>query len=131
MVRGVVAGGCLLAPTMLMGASLPAGAGVVEATPRGVSWLGLFYGGNIAGAVLGCLLAGFYLLRVYHMETATYVAAPINAAVAVLGFLLARTTGYVPAAAPKGEGVVGGSRAVYVALALSGACALAAEVVWT
>jgi spermidine synthase len=26
-----------------------------------VSWLGYFYGGNIAGAVLGSLLAGFYL----------------------------------------------------------------------
>src|SRR3954469_14468286 len=54
MVRGVVAGVCLLAPTMLMGATLPAAARFVEATPRGISWLGFFYGGNIAGAVLGC-----------------------------------------------------------------------------
>ena len=42
---------------------------------RGVSWLGFFYAGNIAGATLGCLLAGFYLLRVFNMATATYVAA--------------------------------------------------------
>ena len=34
----------------------------------GVSWLGLFYGGNIAGAVFGCLFAGFYLLRVHDMR---------------------------------------------------------------
>ena len=33
---------------------------------RALSWLGFFYGGNIAGAVLGSLLAGFYLLRVYR-----------------------------------------------------------------
>ena len=42
-----------------------------KATPTGVSWLGFFYGSNIVGAVVGCLLAGFYLLRVYDMATAT------------------------------------------------------------
>ena len=39
-----------------------------------MSWLGFFYGGNIAGAVIGSLLAGFYLLRVHDMAIATYVA---------------------------------------------------------
>ena len=34
-------------------ATLPAAARWVEATPKGVSWLGFFYGGNIAGAVVG------------------------------------------------------------------------------
>ena len=48
--------------------------------------VGFFYGGNIAGAVVGCLLAGFYLLRLYDMATATYVAASINLAVAVVAF---------------------------------------------
>ena len=48
-----------------MGATLPAIARWVETTPTGVSWLGFFYGSNIAGAVFGCLLAGFYLLRVH------------------------------------------------------------------
>ena len=61
--RAVVAGICLLPPTILMGATLPAVARWVEATPSGVSWLGYFYGGNLAGAVVGSLLAGFYLLR--------------------------------------------------------------------
>src|SRR6185503_1735413 len=42
---------CLLPPTILMGATLPAVARWVEATPRGASWLGFFYGGNVAGAV--------------------------------------------------------------------------------
>ena len=62
--RAVVAAICLLPPTFLMGASLPAIARWVESTPQGVSWLGFLYGGNIAGAVFGCLFAGFYLLRV-------------------------------------------------------------------
>ena len=64
LLRGAVAGLCLLPPTMLMGATLPAIARWVESGPEGVSWLGYFYSGNIAGAVLGCLFAGFYLLRV-------------------------------------------------------------------
>ena len=55
-----------------MGATLPVVARWVEATPTGVSWLGYFYGGNLAGAVAGSLLAGFYLLRLYDMPTATY-----------------------------------------------------------
>ena len=53
--RGAVAAVCLLPPTFLMGASLPAIARWVETTPRGVSWLGLLYSANVAGAVIGCL----------------------------------------------------------------------------
>src|SRR5258706_11014955 len=41
--RGVVAAVCLLPPTFLMGASLPAMARWVETTPQGISWLGLLY----------------------------------------------------------------------------------------
>src|SRR5437899_3065374 len=36
-VRGLIAAVCLLPPTMLMGATLPAAARFVEATPRGIS----------------------------------------------------------------------------------------------
>jgi hypothetical protein len=72
--RGIVASICLLPPTLMMGATLPAMARWVETTPRGVSWLGFFYGGNIAGAVIGSLLAGL-LLRVCDMNITTYVAA--------------------------------------------------------
>jgi spermidine synthase len=48
----------------------------VETTPRGVSWLGYFYGGNLAGAVVGSLLAGYYLLRVYDMPTTAPARLP-------------------------------------------------------
>src|SRR5262245_7555396 len=50
LMRGVAAAICLLPPTLLMGATLPAIARWVKATPEGVSWLGFFYGGNTAGA---------------------------------------------------------------------------------
>src|SRR6476661_10419499 len=96
LMRALVAAVCLLPPTLLMGASLPAVARYVESSPRGVSWLGFFYGGNIAGAVFGCLFAGFYLLRVYDMPTATYVAAAINALVAWVSYRLSTRTRYEP-----------------------------------
>src|SRR5688500_4207490 len=63
--RAIVAALSLIPPTLLMGATLPAIARWVEATPSGVAWLGYFYGGNLAGAVIGSLLAGYYLLRVF------------------------------------------------------------------
>ena len=79
----------LLPPTVLMGATLPAIARWVESTPRGVSWLGILYTANIVGAVFGCLLAGFYLLRVHDMAIATYVAVTINLSLAAVAFVLA------------------------------------------
>ncbi len=134
MLRAVVAGICLILPTLLMGATLPAIARWVEMTPKGVSWLGFFYGGNIAGAMFGCLLAGFYLLRVYDTAIATYVAVVIDIVVTALGLLLASISSYQPAEQIKTaeieEKTVNAS-SVYFTIALSGLCALAAEVVWT
>ena len=88
-VRGAIAAVCLLPPTVLMGASLPAIARWVRTTPKGLSWVGFLYSGNIAGAVFGCLLAGFYLLRVYDMAVATYAAAAVNLLVAAISFVAA------------------------------------------
>jgi spermidine synthase len=140
-VRGFVAGLCLLPPTLLMGATLPAISRWVETTPKGVSWLGLFYGGNTVGAVTGCVLAGFYLLRVYDVSIATYWAVVINLVVAALAWMLASSTPYHPApeasaatAAEPGAAPVTTGRdlwPVYVTIGLSGLTALAAEVLWT
>ena len=41
-----------------MGATLPVIARSVEATQRGMSWIGLLYAANIGGAVFGSLVAG-------------------------------------------------------------------------
>ena len=132
LLRGLVAGICLLPPTVLMGASLPAIGRWVESTPDGVSWLGLFYGGNIAGAVFGCLFAGFYLLRVHDMGVATYVAAAINIAIALASFALRSRAPYSPSEeTTKSVARPQGAWPVYTAIALSGLCALGAEVVWT
>jgi spermidine synthase len=132
--RGIVAVVCLLPPTWLMGASLPSLARGVESSRRGVAWLGYLYSANIAGAVFGCLAAGFYLLRIYDMAVATYVAAILNFTVAVFSFLLA---GRAKQVAQKGclekTGVPHrrGVAFIYIAIAVSGLSALGAEVVWT
>ncbi|MGB7218900.1 MAG: fused MFS/spermidine synthase [Vicinamibacterales bacterium] len=144
LLRGVVAAVCLLPPTLAMGATLPAVARWVKTTPEGISWLGFFYAGNIAGAVFGSLLAGFYLLRVFDMATATYVAVGINAMVAAAALTLASATDAEvdrvvrevrlradPTYAETTKAGAGGAVVVYVAIALSGFCALAGEVIWT
>jgi spermidine synthase len=136
LMRAAVAAVCLLPPTLLLGASLPAIARYVESSPHDVSWLGYFYGGNIFGAVFGCLLAGFYLLRVFDMPTATYVAVAINAVVAVLSYRLSMRTRYepTPVADPpprRSSSTPAARSAVYVAIGISGLTALGAEVVWT
>jgi spermidine synthase len=134
LLRAVICAICLLPPTILMGASLPAIARWIEATPRGVSWMGLLYGGNTAGAVAGCILAGFFLLRVSDMTSTTIVAAAINVAVALFSFGLAKSTpdhAVVAPGEPKRAFWSGGATSVYLAIAISGATALGAEVVWT
>jgi spermidine synthase len=132
--RGFFAALCLLPPTILMGATLPAAARWVSKTPGGVAWLGYFYGANTLGAVLGCVLAGFVLLRVFDMPTASYVAAGLNAGVALVALALARFTAHTAPAEAKAE-TFGEAppRAwlTYVAIGLSGATALGAEVLWT
>jgi spermidine synthase len=133
LVRGLIAAIVLLPPTLLMGATLPAIARYVSATPTGVSWLGFFYGGNIVGAVFGTLLAGFYLLRDHDVMFATFVAAAINFGVAGLAYLYSKGASHTPPvddtksrlAIPKG------SWPVFATIALSGMTALGAEVIWT
>jgi spermidine synthase len=116
-----------------MGATLPALARQAEGSDYSVSWLGFLYGANIAGAVFGCLLSGFYLLREYDVGAATYVAVAINVGTAAiaLAFALAKTapssSREQAPAVPRDER----DSKVYVAIALSGLCALAAESIWT
>jgi spermidine synthase len=145
--RAILCAIILLPPTFLMGASLPAVARWIQTTPRGVSWLGLLYGANTGGAVFGCLLAGFYLLRVFDMASATYFAAALNA---LIGFISNSVANVTPGQTSEQDPTAQQSQSksappeivtrpagtstnwnIYMAVALSGASALGAEVVWT
>lgn len=148
-IRAIIAAIFLLPPTILMGATLPAIARWVEATPRGVSWLGFFYGGNIAGAVFGSLLAGFYLLRVHDVAIATLAAVVLNVTVALVALGMAAwarpsageaaaevgsDAGGAAAGAETGSAVAapaGSSLPILIGIAVSGMTALGAQVAWT
>jgi spermidine synthase len=133
--RAICCAICLLPPTILMGATLPLIARWVESTPAAAAWWGYFYGSNIGGGVLGCFLAGFYLLRVYDMSIASYLAAAINFIVGAAAFGILGVVGdqpVVPVAATEAPAPAGPRPwGVYFSIGISGLTALGAEVVWT
>ncbi len=131
--RGIACAVCLLPPTLLMGATLPAISRWVAATPDAAVWWGYLYGANIAGGVVGCFAAGFYLLRVHDMAFSSYVAAALNLVVAGVSFGIAcpKAANGAGAAALSSEPAPPGLGSVYFAIGVSGLCALGAEVVWT
>ena len=142
--RGVIAGLCLLPPTLLMGCTFPAASRWVDLWRAGqtagrISWLGLLYSANTCGAVAGCVLAGFYLLRVHDLAVATYAAAAINLRggaarlCAASGFSRRRVvpgTLREPGAAAR-PARARGAVWIYLSIGFSGLAALGAEVVWT
>ncbi len=140
--RAVFCAIVLLPPTMLMGASLPAIARWAESSRRGASWWGLFYGINIAGAVVGTLLVGFWLLRKYDIYYGTGAAALINVVVAGLSYWLslrvpARVNAETEAEAanekpiaPDPAPVLAARWGVLISIALSGAASMGAQVIW-
>ena len=129
-----VAALALLPATILMGATLPVIAAYVRTDARAAAWLGGCYAANTVGGVAGSLVAGFYLLRVHDAYVATAAAVALNLGSAAVAAALARRR-VAPATATVGAGTaparVAGTRAIYVATAVSGMTALAAEVLWT
>jgi len=130
---------CLLPPTVLMGATLPAIARTLGTDTNGTTGIGLLYAANLFGAVAGSLIAGFWLLRFHDVMIATFVAAALNGAVALGALVLAArwpraapsatATPVRSAAAPAG--ITASPLRIYCVIALSGLTALSAEVLWT
>jgi spermidine synthase len=131
--RVIVAALCIVPSTILMGATLPVVARWIGESRAGSARLGSLYAANIAGGVLGSVLAGFYLLRAHDASVATVVAVALNVAAGTVSFALAtgvsRSSGAsqtLPRAAHASA-----SWSVLIVAALSGMTALSAEVLWT
>ena len=151
LVRFVIAFAVLIVPTALMGATLPL---VIKSSTFRTSRLGermaLLYGMNTAGAIVGALTAGLYLIQVYGIHTTFFVAAALNL---LVGSSALAIGGKVVAAEPeKGTGVVSDQlekagtfadqrilemtpvpfslNLILAVFALSGFTSLALEVVW-
>jgi spermidine synthase len=86
----VVSGALLLPPTICMGATLPLLARIASPDGRDAgSKVGLLYGVNTLGAVLGTALAGFVLLPRIGLASTNHTAVAGNLAVAAFAALLA------------------------------------------
>ncbi len=132
----------LVLPTMLMGATLPV---LSRFFVRSFTHLGRrvgdLYATNTLGAVLGCGLAGYYLIPNLGMRTAVFVAAVLNLGIAALILIVDRLrikepAGSVLAAneAPETNPVAAPSWLDWVLLVgfgLSGFSAMIYENAWT
>lgn len=129
----------ILAPTMLMGASLPLLAkAVVRSIDDAAMRIGWLYGLNTLGAGLGALLGGWWLIGTLGYEGSLRVAALLNLAAAAIGFALWRarrrhSAAYAVAAtidtpprATSGFGFITWAVLVFV----SGFAIVALEILW-
>lgn len=126
-------------PAALMGGTLPVLTKCLgrEFASLGRS-LGLLYGLNTLGAVLGCAAAGLLLIGMIGMQATTWIAVTLNLMVGAAALLLSRTAAAAtaapdPGAAPPEESVSTPSmrRAAVILLGVAGFTALAYEVLWT
>jgi spermidine synthase len=141
-VRFVLPFAVLMVPTALMGATLPL---VMKSSLTRIEGLGtragLLYATNTAGAIVGALAAGLYLIPQVGLRRSFLLAAAVNGLVGVSALILSRMrerarapddASALDAAAP-----VSGSEAspairmgVLAVFAVSGFASLALEIVW-
>ena len=134
----------LLAPTILMGGTLPVltrHLGTGQGEPGREA--GYLYSANTWGGVAGCVLAGFILLEALGVNGSLYAAGSTAIAVGLLGATLGRLASKRSAPAPtsaqppRRAGAKAPSlspaayRLVVAAFAVTGFCSLACEVLWT
>lgn len=148
LIRGAVATALVGVPAMAMGATFPVAVAWFARTP---SSAGALYALNTAGAAMGALAAGFWLLPALGIRGTTWAAVALNVVAASVAWTLARRPAEPhavpappPASAPARRKARRDSRAApaapdtavpaWIAVAaagLSGAIALAYEVVST
>jgi spermidine synthase len=144
LLRFLIAFALLLIPTTLMGATLPVlSRYVVHAHTTLGQHMGLLYGLNTGGAVIGCLLAGYVLIGSVGLYETVAIGAGLNLAIGLLAWGLRRRAGErspiseAQAAASDGrqsDAPVYNTALVRLVLwgfALSGFAALSYEVIWT
>lgn len=129
----------LLVPTILMGGTLPVLIRYVgRSLERFGADLGILYGANLAGAVVGTLAAGFVLIHRFGVQGASMVAVAGNLLVGLAALLWAGRTGGAGGDGPRETPPVHPRTAmpdaarplVWAAVFLSGLLSIAFEVLW-
>lgn len=153
--RFVLAFAVLIVPTMLMGATLPlVMKSSLTRTDAVGQRMGLLYGTNTAGAILGALLAGFVLIPRIGVSRGFMLAAAINVVIGLVALVAARRLPRVVAVEPEADAPAAvhvdldaaparsarvasvaeasplARRLVLVVFLLSGVTSLALEVLW-
>ena len=141
-VRFLIAFLFLFIPTGAMGGSLPALGRLLARVESAGRILSFLYGVNTLGATLGTFCAGFWIIPAMGLSGALWTAVALNVAVAVASVLVSRWTPPleqpVQASTQGREARSGGDpgdrlifRLTLSAFLVSGALALALEVLWT
>lgn len=140
-VRFVLTFAVLMIPATFMGASLPliVSSSLLREAALG-SRVGMLYAWNTAGAVLGTVVSGFWLIGLWGLDRTFLVAAVVNIVAGAAAVVAARRWDAEPVAAPTAEGTAAVSRrpavsprarrAVLAVFIVSGFVTLALEVVW-
>jgi spermidine synthase len=142
-VRIFTAASALILPTALMGATLPLIVkGFVKTDSELGRYAGFFYSINTFGALIGTLIAAFFLLPVFGVSLTTKIGVVINIMVGVLAIIATQSiqlgrlaSGNEETIQPKENGFYHydeeSSRMALLAIFFSGLAALALEVVLT
>lgn len=127
----------LLLPTALMGATLPllARYAVTNNAHLGAR-VSTLYAVNTAGAVLGTLAAGFWLLPALGLRGTVWIGVAVNGLVFLVAVLLARRAETVTSAESVRGPIArqlspGGSALILPLIATSGVLSFVYEVLWT
>ena len=91
-VRFILSFAVLIVPATLLGATLPlvASSSAVRGT-RVVERIGVLYATNTAGAIVGTLLAGFWMIGALGISASFRVAATVNVLVGVVAIIGSRS----------------------------------------
>ncbi len=136
----------LVAPTTLMGGTLPVLSRYFVRGEREIGYgVGAIYALNTAGAVVGTIGAGFFLLPVMGVGDAIWLAATLNLGIGLLSLAFSRRLpafegkGHPPSPPPLGYGQrvqMGGVHlrlivVVPLMFAISGGASMIYEIAWT
>jgi spermidine synthase len=125
----------LVLPTTLMGATLPTAVAVLARSRRGADAAGrsaaVLYACNTAGAVLGSLLTGLFLLAAAGIRMTTFGAVILNVLAGTMVLLAVRAEDEPIERAEPSRRYPSASRIALAVAGLSGFAALVSEVAWT
>lgn len=97
--------------------------------------LGKVYAVNTAGAVAGTLLAAYVLIEIFGLSQTVYLAVMVNLLIGTILFIYSRQVKIGARAEVKGQTLAvklpPKTRWVFLAVAVSGFCGMAYEIVWT